>query len=198
MKKEDKGLIIGQLTEIVKEYPNFYLTDIEALDAEKTSKLRRECFKKEIKLVVVKNNLLKKALENVEGDFSPLQVAMKGNTAVMFSQTANAPARLIKEFTKDAKKDAPVKPELKAAYVQESFYIGAENLEALVNIKSKNELIGDVIMLLQSPAKNVISALQSSGQTITINRSKITIKQYENGRFESFCRTISKPDRKRS
>ena len=153
MKKEDKGLIIGQLTEIVKEYPNFYLTDIEALDAEKTSKLRRECFKKEIKLVVVKNNLLKK-------------VAMKGNTAVMFSQTANAPARLIKEFTKDAKKDAPVKPELKAAYVQESFYIGAENLEALVNIKSKNELIGDVIMLLQSPAKNVISALQSSGQTI--------------------------------
>ena len=166
MKKEDKGLIIGQLTEIVKEYPNFYLTDIEALDAEKTSKLRRECFKKEIKLVVVKNNLLKKALENVEGDFSPLQVAMKGNTAVMFSQTANAPARLIKEFTKDAKKDAPVKPELKAAYVQESFYIGAENLEALVNIKSKNELIGDVIMLLQSPAKNVISALQSSGQTI--------------------------------
>ena len=162
MKKEDKGLIIGQLTEIVKEYPNFYLTDIEALDAEKTSKLRRECFKKEIKLVVVKNNLLKKALENVEGDFSPLQVAMKGNTAVMFSQTANAPARLIKEF----KKDAPVKPELKAAYVQESFYIGAENLEALVNIKSKNELIGDVIMLLQSPAKNVISALQSSGQTI--------------------------------
>ena len=150
MKKEDKGLIIGQLTEIVKEYPNFYLTDIEALDAEKTSKLRRECFKKEIKLVVVKNNLLKKALENVEGDFSPLQVAMKGNTAVMFSQTANAPA----------------KPALKAAYVQESFYVGAENLEALVNIKSKNELIGDVIMLLQSPAKNVISALQSSGQTI--------------------------------
>lgn len=140
MKKEDKGLIIGQLTEIVKEYPNFYLTDIEALDAEKTSKLRRECFKKEIKLVVVKNNLLKKALENVEGDFSPLQVAMKGNTAVMFSQTANAPARLIKEFTKDAKKDAPVKPELKAAYVQESFYIGAENLEALVNIKSKTNL----------------------------------------------------------
>ena len=136
MKKEDKGLIIGQLTEIVKEYPNFYLTDIEALDAEKTSKLRRECFKNEIKLVVVKNNLLKKALENVEGDFSPLQVAMKGNTAVMFSHTANAPARLIKEFTKDAKKDAPAKPALKAAYVQESFYVGAENLEALVSIKS--------------------------------------------------------------
>lgn len=164
MRKEDKGAIIGQLTETVKEYPNFYLTDIEALNAEKTSKLRRECFKQEIKLVVVKNSLLKKALENVEGDFSPLDEALKGNTAVMFSQVANAPARLIKNFTKDTKGEG--KPQLKAAYVQESFYVGAENLEALVNIKSKNELIADVIALLESPAKNVISALQSSGQTI--------------------------------
>lgn len=164
MRKEDKGAIIGQLTETVKAYPNFYLTDIEALNAEKTSKLRKECFKQEIKLVVVKNSLLKKALENVEGDFSSLQVALKGNTAVMFSQVANAPARLIKDFTKDTKGEG--KPQLKAAYVQESFYVGAENLEALVNIKSKNELIADVIALLESPAKNVISALQSSGQTI--------------------------------
>ena len=156
MRKEDKGTVIGQLTETLKEYPNFYLTDIEALDAEKTSKLRRECFKRE----------LKKALENIEGDFSDLNVALKGNTAVMFSQVANAPARLIKDFTKDAKKGVVVKPALKAAYVQESFYVGAENLEALVNIKSKNELIADVIALLESPAKNVISALQSSGQTI--------------------------------
>lgn len=164
MRKEDKGAIIGQLTETVKEYPHFYLTDIEALNAEKTSKLRRECFKQEIKLVVVKNSLLKKALENVDGDFSPLDDALKGNTAVMFSQVANAPARLIKNFTKDTKGEG--KPQLKAAYVQESFYVGAENLEALVNIKSKNELIADVIALLESPAKNVISALQSSGQTI--------------------------------
>lgn len=164
MRKEDKGAIIGHLTETVQAYPNFYLTDIEALNAEKTSQLRRECFKQEIKLVVVKNSLLKKALENVDGDFSPLHVAMKGNTAVMFSQVANAPARLIKEFTKDTKGEG--KPQLKAAYVQESFYVGAENLEALVNIKSKNELIADVIALLESPAKNVISALQSSGQTI--------------------------------
>ena len=166
MKKEDKGVIISRLAETVREYPNLYLTDIEALDATKTSELRRECFKQGVKLVVVKNNLLKKALESVDGDFSPLLVALKGNTAVMFSQTANAPARLIKEFTKGAKKDEVAKPELKAAYVQESFYIGAENLEALVNIKSKNELIGDVIALLQSPAKNIVSALQSSGQTI--------------------------------
>ena len=164
MKKEDKGIIIGQLTEVIQSFPHFYLADIEALDAEKTSKLRRECFKQEIKLVVVKNTLLKKALENVEGDYSALYTSMKGNTAVMLSQTANAPARLIKDFTKDTKGEG--KPQLKAAYVQESFYVGAENLDALVNIKSKNELIADVIALLESPAKNVISALQSSGQTI--------------------------------
>ena len=166
MRKEDKGVIIGQLTEVLKEYPNFYLTDIEAMDAEKTSQLRRECFKREVKLVVVKNNLLKKALGNLEGDYSELDGALKGNTAVMFSQVANAPARLIKDFTKDAKKDQSAKSVFKAAYVQESFYVGAENLETLVNIKSKNELIADVIALLESPAKNVISALQSSGQTI--------------------------------
>lgn len=165
MRKEDKVAVIEQLTSIVQEYPNFYLTDIEALNAEKTSALRRECFKREVKLVVVKNSLLKKALENLtEVDYSPLYTALKGNTAVMFSQGANVPARLIKDFTKDTKGEG--KPQLKAAYVQESFYIGAENLGALVDIKSKNELIGDVIALLQSPAKNVISALQSSGQTI--------------------------------
>jgi large subunit ribosomal protein L10 len=168
MKKEDKNAIVEQLTAIVREYPNFYLTNIEALNAEKTSALRRECFKQEVKLVVVKNTLLKKALENTGEDFSPLHVALKGNTAVMFSHVANVPARLIKEFTKAAKgKDKEnAKPQLKAAYVQESFYVGADTLDALVNIKSKNELIGDVIALLQSPAKNVISALQSSGQTI--------------------------------
>jgi large subunit ribosomal protein L10 len=168
MKKEDKSVIIERLTATVQEYPNFYLTNIEALSAAKTSALRRECFKQEVKLVVVKNTLLTKALENVAGDFSPLDIALKGNTAVMFSHVANVPARLIKEFTKAAKgKDKEnAKPQLKAAFVQESFYIGADTLDALVNVKSKNELIGDVITLLQSPTKNVISALQSSGQTI--------------------------------
>ena len=164
MKKEDKGKVIERLTGILKEYPHFYLTDIEALNAEKTGKLRRECFKRDVKLVVVKNNLLIKALENQETDFSTLFPVLKGNTAIMFTENANVPAKMIKELTKGTKGEG--KPQLKAAYVQESFYIGAENLDALVNIKSKTELIGDVIALLQSPAKNVISALQSSGQTI--------------------------------
>ncbi|MDR0230764.1 MAG: 50S ribosomal protein L10 [Dysgonamonadaceae bacterium] len=161
MRKENKSSIIEQIAATVGEYTNFYLTDIATLNAEKTSKLRRECNKQEIKLVVVKNTLFKKALEKVEGDFSELNVVLKGNTAVMFSNAANVPAKLIKEFAKGT--DIP---KLKAAYVQESFYIGAENLDALINIKSKNELIGDVIGLLQSPAKNVISALQSGGNTI--------------------------------
>ena len=134
MRKEDKGVVIEQLTATLREYPNFYLTDIEAIDAETTSRLRRECFKSEVKLVVVKNNLLKKALENVGGDFSPLHSALKGNTAVMFSQVANAPARLIKEFTKDTKGEG--KPQLKAAYVQESFY-DASSLEALVKYQEQ-------------------------------------------------------------
>jgi len=161
MKKEDKTAVIEQIKTTIGKYANFYLTDIATLNAAKTSNLRRECNKLEIKLVVVKNTLFKKALEKVNGDFSSLDPALKGNTAVMFSNNANDPAKLIKTFAKGT--DIP---RLKAAYVQESFYVGAENLELLISIKGKNELIGDVIALLQSPAKNVISALQSGGQTI--------------------------------
>lgn len=161
MKKEDKSTVIKQIATIIGEYSHFYLTDIATLNAGKTSSLRRECYKGEIKLVVVKNTLFKKALEQVEGDYSALNSALKGNTAVMFSNNANSPAKLIKSFSKET--DVP---KLKAAYVQEGFYVGAENLDILVSIKSKNELIADVIALLQSPAKNVISALSSSGQTI--------------------------------
>jgi large subunit ribosomal protein L10 len=162
MKKEDKTIVIKQIATTVGEYANFYLTDIATLNAAKTSRLRRECNKEDIKLVVVKNTLFKKALEEVSGDFSALDPALKGNTAIMFSNNANSPAKLIKTFAKGT--DIP---KLKAAYVQEGFYIGAENLDLLVSIKSKNEVIGDVIALLQSPAKNVISALQSGGQTIS-------------------------------
>lgn len=161
MRKEDKSAIIEQIASVLKEYAHFYLADIATLNAEKTSELRRTCFKQDIKLLVVKNTLLKKALESLEGDYSPLYPALKGSTSIMFSNSGNAPAKLIKSFGKDSGI-----PSLKAAYVEESFYVGAENLEALVSIKSKNELIADVIALLQSPAKNVVSALQSGGSTI--------------------------------
>lgn len=159
MRKEDKGVIIGQLTETLKEYGHFYLVDTTAMAAAETSDLRRKCFKNNIKLVVVKNTLLHKALLNSETDFSPLFDSLKGTTSVMFTEVANAPAKLLKEF-KDGK------PGLKAAYAEEGFYVGAEQLDALANIKSKNEVIADIVTLLQSPAKNVISALQSGGNTI--------------------------------
>jgi len=160
MRKEEKSAIVETIASTIKSYDNFYLTDISTLNAAKTSQLRAECFKSDIKLMVVKNTLLGKALEAIEGDYSELAPALKGNTAIMFSNVANAPAKLIDKYKKEGV------PSLKAAYVQESCYVGAENLEALVNIKSKNELIGDVIGLLQSPIKNVVSALQSGGNTI--------------------------------
>ena len=160
MRKEDKGAIISQLAEIVKQYGHFYLVDTTAMDAAATSALRRKCFKANIKMVVVKNSLLEKALGTIEEvDYSPLFVSLKGTTAVMFSEVANAPAKLLKEY-KDGN------PTLKAAYAEEGIYVGADQLEALANIKSKNEVIADIVALLQSPAKNVISALQSGGNTI--------------------------------
>jgi large subunit ribosomal protein L10 len=165
MKKEDKTALISELQAQIGEYTHFYLTNIEGLDAAKTSELRRACFKQEIKLVMAKNTLLKKALEN-RGIDASLFEALKGNTALMLSNTGNAPAKLIKEFIKKEKNKEEAKPQLKAAYVEETVYLGAQNLEVLATIKSKNELIADVIALLQSPAKNVVSALQSGGTTI--------------------------------
>ena len=160
MRKEDKGAIISQLAEVVKQYGHFYLVDTTAMDAAATSELRRKCFKADIKMVVVKNTLLEKALMTIEGvDYSPLFGSLKGTTAVMFSEVANAPAKLLKEY-----KDGV--PSLKAAYAEEGIYVGTDQLEALANIKSKNEVIADIVALLQSPAKNVISALQSGGNTI--------------------------------
>jgi len=160
MRKEDKGAIISQLAEIVKQYGHFYLVDTTAMDAASTSALRRKCFKAGIKMVVVKNTLLHKALASIEEvDYSPLFDSLKGTTSVMFSEVANAPAKLLKEY-----KDGV--PTLKAAYAEEGIYVGADQLEALANIKSKNEVIADIVALLQSPAKNVISALQSGGNTI--------------------------------
>ncbi len=161
MRKEDKNTLIQSVKDLINEYGHFYVVNIEGLNAEVTSKLRRECFAKDVKLVVVKNTIFKTALASVEGDFSELSSSFKGNTAIMFSNVGNVPAKLIKEFG-----SANGKPELKAAYVEQSMYVGAENLDALCAIKSKDELIADIIALLQSPAKNVISALQSGANTI--------------------------------
>lgn len=160
MKKEIKDTIITDLGSKLKEFPHFYLVDVSGLNAESTSSLRRKCFNSEIKMVVVKNNLLLKAFEASDVDYEPLYGSLKGNTAVMFCQTANIVAKLLKEYTKEGI------PALKAAYAEESIFIGGDKLEELVALKSKNELIADIVALLQSPVKNVSSALQSSANTI--------------------------------
>lgn len=159
MKKEDKGIIIEKIKETLAAYPHVYLTETAGLNAEKTSDLRRACFKSEVKMVVVKNTLLKKAFEASEIDYSGLYDLLHGETTLMLSNVGNAPAKLIKNFRK---KDDKL-PVLKGAFVEETVYVGEDQLEVLANIKSKNELIADIIGLLQSPAKNVISALQSAG-----------------------------------
>ncbi len=158
MRREEKSEIISSLAGILKEYSHFYLTDTAQLNAADTSDLRRKCFENQIRLVVVKNTLLKRALEQAGLECGELFPVLKGSTAVMFSNNGNTPARLIKEFRK-----SHPKPLIKGAYVAESVYVGENLLETLVALKSKEELIGDIITLLQSPAKNVISALQSGG-----------------------------------
>ena len=162
MKKEVKDTIIVDLGKKLKEYPHFYLVDVTGMDAEATSSLRRKCFKSEIKLVVVKNKLLHKAFEASGIDFSELYGMLKGTTAVMFAAAANGPAKLLKD--KEIVKAGV--PSLKAAYAEEGFYIGADKLNELASIKSKSEVIADIVALLQSPAKNVVSALQSGADTI--------------------------------
>ena len=161
MKKEDKIIAIENIAKTLQEYSCFYLTETAGLDAEKTTALRRACNKADVKLMVVKNTLLHKALESLEGDYSELYGALHGSTSLMLANVGNAPAKLIKEIRK-ADKDATL-PRLKAAYVEETVYMGEDQLHALCAIKSKNELIADVIALLQSPAKNVVSALTSGG-----------------------------------
>ena len=162
MTKQEKLAVINGLTEQLNAYPHFYLTDIEALNAEQTAALRRQCFEKKIKLVVVKNTLLNKALEIVGKADEELVAVLKGSTSIMFTETCKAPAQLIKEFRKQ--NDKPI---LKAAYVEGCTYVGDNQIDTLCNIKSREELIGDIVLLLQSPAKNVISALQSNaGQKI--------------------------------
>ena len=162
MRKEDKAILIENIKDVLAQYSSVYLTSTTELNAEKTTELRRAAYKDDVKVLVVKNTLLKKAMEQSDVDYSGLFPALVGNTTLMLSNTGNAPAKLIKGFRK--KKET--QPALKAAFVEEAVYMGEENLETLTAIKSKNELIADVIALLQSPAKNVVSALQSGGSKL--------------------------------
>lgn len=160
MRKELKGQVIESISAQLKETPNFYVTDISGLNAEDTTKLRRACFEAGIKLTVVKNSLFHHVIKELNNEeLNNIVPILKGNTAIMYTEAANAPAKLIKKFQKDGFE----KPALKGAYVQECAFVGADKLDELAAIKSKEELIGDIIGLLQSPARNVISALESAG-----------------------------------
>ena len=162
MRKEEKNQLVESITELLNNNPTIYITDISTLNAEATSNLRRLCFKRNIKLTVVKNTLLKRAMEKSNKNLEELYPVLKGSTSLMFAEAGNAPAKLIKEFRKNLEK-----PSLKGAYVEEVSYLGNDQLEMLINVKTKNELIGDLIALLQSPPKQVISGLQSGGQKLT-------------------------------
>jgi len=162
MKREEKDIIVNNLVDQLNETTHFYLADASELDAVATSLLRRKCFESKIQMLVVKNTLLKRALEQTEYQVEELYDILKGSTAIMFTETGNAPAKLIKEFRKKFEK-----PVLKGAYVEESIYIGDDQLDNLVNVKSKDELLGDLIALLQSPVKTVMSQLQSGGNILS-------------------------------
>jgi len=162
MTREEKTIMINSIKSELDSNSTIYLTDCSGLNADSTSKLRRACFKSNIKMSVVKNTLLEKAMDEVEKDFGDLKSVLKGNTALMYSDVGNAPAKVIKNFRKKSEK-----PILKGAFIEESIYLGDDMLDSLVAIKSKEELIGEVITLLQSPAKNLISALKSSGSKIS-------------------------------
>ena len=161
MNKEEKVQAVEELKGQLADYKSIYLTDIAGLNAVQTSKLRRECFNSNVKLSVVKNTFLERAMSESENDFGELKELLKGNTTIMLSTIGNSPAKVIKKFRKDG--DNPI---LKGAFVDEAIYIGDEHIDALFNLKSKEEVIGEIITLLQSPAKNVISALKSSSGKI--------------------------------
>jgi large subunit ribosomal protein L10 len=160
--REEKNKAIDALSVQLVDNKNFYLTDISGLNAESSSNLRRLCYKSDVQIQVIKNTLLKKAMEKNKIDFEQMYDSLKGNTAVMFAESSNAPAKIIKEFRKKQEK-----PILKSAYIEESFYFGDDQVEVLCSLKSKDELIGEIITLLQSPPKTVISSLQSAGGTLS-------------------------------
>ncbi len=161
MNKEEKHELVLALTEQIKEYGNFYITDTSDLTVAKVNHIRRKCFESDITMQVAKNSLIKKAMENIDGDFSSLYDVLKGSSSILFSKSSTAPAKLIKQLRKTGDK-----PILKAAYIDSAVFIGDKQLDTLINLKSKEQLIGEIIGLLQSPAKNVISALQSGGNKL--------------------------------
>lgn len=161
MRKEEKHEVVLALTEQIQEYGNFYITDTANLTVAKVNAIRRKCFESDIKMQVAKNTLIRKAMEAAGGDYSEMYDVLKGSSSIMFSKTANAPAKLIKQLRKQGDK-----PVLKAAYIDSAVFIGDNQLDALVNLKSREELVADIIALLQSPAKNVISGLQSGGNKL--------------------------------
>ena len=165
MTREEKNQIIDELVDTLSRFPSFYITDIETLDSEKTSKLRRLCYNKKVQLKVAKNSLIKKALAKIEGDFGQLLPTLKGSSAIMICETASTPAKLMKDFRRDSGKDA-TKPALKSAYIDGAIFVGDNQLDNLASLKSREELIGDIIGLLQSPAKSVISGLKGQGGKI--------------------------------
>jgi large subunit ribosomal protein L10 len=161
MNKEEKHELVLALTEQMKEYGNFYITDTSDLTVEKVNAIRRKCFENDITMQVAKNSLIKKAMDGVGGDFTPVHGVLKGSSSILFSKSGTAPAKLIKQLRKQGEK-----PILKAAYIDSAIFIGDNQLDTLINLKSKEQLIGEIIGLLQSPAKNVVSALQSGGNIL--------------------------------
>jgi large subunit ribosomal protein L10 len=161
MNKDEKHELVLALTEQIKEYGNFYITDTSNLTVAKVNDIRRKCFESEITMQVAKNTLIRKAMEASAGDFSPIFEALKGSSSILFSKSATAPAKLIKQLRRTGEK-----PILKAAYIDAAIFVGDNQLDTLINLKSKEQLIGEIIGLLQSPAKNVISGLQSGGNKL--------------------------------
>ena len=161
MNKEEKHDLVLALTEQIKDFGNFYITDTSDLTVAKINDIRRKCFESDITMQVAKNTLIKKAMEAAGGDFSPMFDVLKGSSSILFSKSATAPAKLIKALRKQGEK-----PILKAAYIDSAIFIGDNQIDTLIKLKSKEQLIGEIIGLLQSPAKNVVSALQSGGNTI--------------------------------
>ena len=189
MTKENKVVAIQEIKDLLQDAKVVYVADLEGLNAAKSSDFRRQAFKNNIKVKVVKNTLLQKAMEQIEGvDYSEMFDTFKGNSALMISETANAPAKLIQSFRKKEEK-----PALKSAFVQETFYLGDNNLDTLVNIKSREEMIGEIIGLLQSPLRNVLSALQNKPETVEAKVEKTPVAEVATETPEASAETEATP-----